>query len=232
MIPTAGELMFPWKLGRIWSDGQDYPSKFANDTERPRHPLSFGRHHVTVHEFSVFNGSPVPDGEENLPVAGVSWEDAVDYCNWISDRTVHYYLLPLEAEWEYACAAGSRNPFPCGDTITPSDANYYYDEQGNRVEPGCRTAVGSYHANAFGLYDMAGNVCEWVSDSWHPTLERAPVEGESWESGRQSALRVLREGAWDYLPRLLRNSWRDLLGQTIRRDNVGFHVSCAVLGKR
>jgi len=132
------------------------------------------------------------------------------------------------------CLCGRKQdpPFPCGDTITPSDANYYYDEQGNRVEPGCRTAVGSYPANAFGLYDMAGNVCEWVSDSWHPMLERAPVEGESWESGRQSALRVLREGACDYLPRLLRNSWRDLLGQTIRRDNVGFHFSYAVRGKR
>jgi formylglycine-generating enzyme required for sulfatase activity len=94
-----------------------------------------------------------------------------------------------------------------------------------KVGPGRRTPVGAYPPNAFGLHDMIGNVCEWTSDAWHPSFRGAPAEGQSWEAGAESIeLRVIRGGAWDYLPRLLRTAWRDFLHQQTRRDNVGFRV--------
>ncbi|HEX8310510.1 MAG TPA: SUMF1/EgtB/PvdO family nonheme iron enzyme [Chthoniobacteraceae bacterium] len=242
-----------WNPGRRWNDGHLRPAmidlplglftmgehpddKFASDLERPKHrveiahPIAFGCFPVTVAEYAAFNGESFAQEESTLPVASVSWEDAVAYCDWLSSLTGHAYRLPSEAEWEYACGAAQGKPFPNGEVLTPADANYLYDEHGRRVGPGCRTPVGAYPPNAFGLYDMAGNVCEWVSDLWHPTFSGAPAEGESWDAGSETGLRVLRGGAWDYLPRLLRSSWRDYLHQQTRRDNVGFRVACATAG--
>jgi formylglycine-generating enzyme required for sulfatase activity len=90
---------------------------------------------------------------------------------------------------------------------------------------GHSTPVGSYGLNAFGLGDMHGNVCEWVSDCWRPNYQGAPSDGSPWLEAAETKRRVIRGGAWDYLPRLLRNTWRDSLLQTIRRDNVGFRVA-------
>ncbi len=239
-----------WQPGRLWSDGAPFPAmvdlplgiyamgehdddKFATDTERPAHqvdigyPLAFGRYAVTVAEYAAFTGEAHAAECARLPAAGVSWDDASAYCAWLAAATGRAYRLPSESEWEYAAAAGRRTPFPNGHTLTPADANFYYDEQGNRIGLGRLTPVGAYPANAFGLDDMIGNVCEWVADGWHPTLEGAPSEGESWAAPND--LRVLRGGAWDYLPRLLRISWRDFLPRATRRDNVGFRVACALL---
>lgn len=239
-----------WQPGRRWSDGPNFPAmidlplgiydmgehaddKFATDTERPAHqvdiayPLAFGRYTVTVAEYAVFSGEPFAPENARLPAAGVSWDDAVAYCAWLGEATRRAYRLPSESEWEYAAAAGRRDPFPKGESITPADANFYYDEHGERIGLGRLTPVGSYDANAFGLHDTIGNVCEWVEDAWHHTLRGAPTEGESWPA--PTDLRVLRGGAWDYLPRLLRISWRDYLPRATRRDNVGFRVACSLL---
>lgn len=252
MPADAAELRTLLTPGRTWSDGDLRPAmidlplglfamgehaddKFASDLERPKHrveiarPIALARYPITVAEYAAFTGEAFLQNETLLPVAGVSWNDAGAYCEWLALVTGHAYRLPTEAEWEYACTAGRECSFPCGLALTPADANYLYDEHGHRVGPGRRTPVGSYPANAFGLYDMAGNVCEWVSDAWHPTFTGAPVEGESWESETTSTLRVIRGGAWDYLPRLLRCAWRDFLPRATRRDNVGFRVACAIL---
>ncbi|MHA3770844.1 formylglycine-generating enzyme family protein [Verrucomicrobiota bacterium sgz303538] len=251
MITDTADLRNLWKPGRVWCDGDNLPSmidlplgvfvmgehaddKFATDIERPNHrveiahPLASGRFPVTVAQYAAYAGTEFFAEEAALPIVGVSWEDAVAYCNWLSRTTGHHYRLPSESEWEYACSSGANSAFPNGNILSPADANYYYDEHGNKVGPGHRTPVGAYPANAFGLYDMAGNVCEWVSDVWHPTFSGAPSEGESWQTDTANHLRVIRGGAWDYLPRLLRNSWRDFLHQQTRRDNVGFRVACAI----
>jgi formylglycine-generating enzyme required for sulfatase activity len=132
--------------------------------------------------------------------------------------------LPAEAEWEYACRAGSQALFAVGDDISPAQANFLYNENGVRIGPGGRTRVGNYPPNAFGLYDFHGNVGEWVADTWHPNYLAAPDDGGAWvETGDNR--RVVRGGSWDYLPRLLRRAWRDWRPADQRADNIGFCVA-------
>ncbi|MGC3992166.1 MAG: formylglycine-generating enzyme family protein [Chthoniobacteraceae bacterium] len=211
--------------------GEQPHDKFATNTERPSHPVeirhafALGGFPVTVAEFARFDGRAYADAEANLPVAGVSWIEAQAYCEWAGAECGWHLRLPSEAEWEYACRAGTEEPFPSGWVLTSTDANFWYNESGGKVGPGRRTPVGAYPANRFGLYDMNGNVCEWVQDEWHNSLENAPIDGRAWQTSTEPAARVLRGGAWDYLPRLLRNCWRDFLEPVVRRDNVGFRVA-------
>ncbi len=241
----------PPPRGRAWRDGDRCPEmidlplgsfemgerqddKFATAVERPRHwveiahAVALACFPVTVEEFAEFSGERVAQAAARLPVASVSWEGAAAYCQWLSHVTGHPYRLPSEAEWEYACCAGQTTAFPNGDTLSIADANFCYDEHGQKIGPGRRTPAGAYPPNAFGLHDMIGNVCEWVAEAWHPGYLAAPVDGSAWNSGAEIGLRVLRGGAWDYLPRLLRSTWRDCLHPQTRRDNVGFRVACAM----
>ena len=217
--------------------GENTGDKFANDTERPSHKIYFsggfalGRFPVTVAEYRRFRFNHAKNDIDGLPVIHVSWQDAVDYCDWLSEQTGREYRLPSEAEWECACRAGSRTPFAFGNEITPSLANYYYDEQGQRVGLGQRTLVGIYPANALGFYDLHGNVCEWVADVWHPDYHRAPSDGQPWINAGDKQRRVIRGGAWDYLPRLLRSAWRDWRPMDFRADNIGFRVGTSDLRK-
>ena len=209
--------------------GENAGDKFANDTERPAHRVSIppgvaiGCFPVTVDEFRRFCPGHAPDDEDELPAVRVSWHDARAYCDWLSGQTGRAYRMPGEAEWEYACRAGSRTPFGVGDEITTAQANFLYDESGARIGIGGRVPVGSYAPNRLGLYDFHGNVGEWVADTWHPNYLGAPADGRPWiETGDHR--RVVRGGAWDYLPRLLRSAWRDWRPAEQRADNIGFRV--------
>lgn len=216
--------------GEFWMGESDY-DKFANNTERPSHRVtieagvSMGSHPVTVGEYRDYDPKHAVDEWPALPVVSVTWHDAVAYCAWLSDETGITFRLPSEAEWEFACRAGSRTPFSFGNDITIADANFFYSESGERVGPGQRTAVGSYAANPLGLHDMHGQVCEWVADYWHANYNNAPDDGSAWMADGDPNLRVIRGGAWDYLPRLLRSSWRDGLSAFTSRDNVGFRIA-------
>ena len=159
------------------------------------------------------------------PVVNVSWADAQAFCAWLSRETGDAFRLPTEAEWEYACRAGARAAFAVGDELTTADANFLYAEDGRQIGLGRRTPVGRYAPNAFGVHDLHGNVCEWVEDAWHPDYTGAPVDGSAWTTESDPARRVIRGGAWDYLPRLLRCAWRDSLPRTHRRDNLGFRIA-------
>jgi formylglycine-generating enzyme required for sulfatase activity len=209
-----------------FSMGENDGDKFANDTERPRHGVSLGRGFeiatfpVTIAEFRAFRPAHTDPGAADWPVAFVSWRDAIDYCEWRGDGS----RLPTEAEWEYAARAGTATPFPSGDTLPPDAANYLHAEDGRKVGVGHRTPAGAFPANAFDLESMHGNVCEWCADLWHPSYAGAPANGSAWLSGGREGWRVIRGGAWDYLPRLLRSSWRDALPETARRDNLGFRI--------
>ena len=223
----------PWMItlaAEEFSMGESCGDKFANNTERPRHcvaiaAFALGRFPVTVAEYRAFRVHHEPNDEPEWPVVNVSWEDARGYCDWLSEANGRRYRLPSEAEWEFACRAGSAEPFAFGSEITPSAANFLYNESGERVGRGRRSKCGEFPANAFGLHDLHGNVCEWVEDAWHSHYVGAPGDGSAWIEGGAPALRVIRGGAWDYLPRLLRSSWRDGLNATHRRDNVGFRVA-------
>jgi formylglycine-generating enzyme required for sulfatase activity len=213
--------------------GENEGDKFANDTERPAHrvkiasPFALGKFPVTVGEFREFRSEHLIEDAEELPVVRVSWEDATAYCEWLSETSGRAYQLPSEAEWEFACRAGSRGPFAGGDELSTDEANFLYDENGTRVGMGRRTTVGDFPANNFGLYDMHGNVCEWVADSWRADYFGAPADGSA-RTGEDSR-RVIRGGAWDYLPRLLRSSWRDWRLANGRADNIGFRVATSNL---
>jgi formylglycine-generating enzyme required for sulfatase activity len=210
--------------------GENTGDKFANDTERPAHRVkiskdfALGCFPVTVGEFRRFRPGHAPGEAAGLPVVRVGWQDSIDYCEWLTCRSGRAYRLASEAEWEFCCRAGARSPFGCGDEISPLLANYLYDESGGRIGRGGRTRAGSYSPNAFGLYDLHGNVCEWVEDNWHQDYHGAPEDGAAWTENGDTR-RVIRGGAWDYLPRLLRSAWRDWRTADCRADNVGFRVA-------
>jgi formylglycine-generating enzyme required for sulfatase activity len=214
--------------------GDSDTDKFANDTERPRHrvgimhPFQLGIFTVTVGEYRRFDRDFSPVDPPDVPAVSIDWREATSYCGWLANETGEPWRLPSEAEWEYACRAGSQTPFSCGIDIDTSVANFLYDEHGERIGPGHRLPAGSHPPNAFGLEAMHGNVCEWCADSWHADYHGAPADGSAWLGNGRAGWRVIRGGAWDYLPRLLRSSWRDALPETTRRDNVGFRIACDI----
>lgn len=205
------------------------PDRFASATECPLYevtlpaPVAMACDPVSEREYAPFDPTHVVEPRD-LPVVGVSWNDANAYCAWLGEQTGHAWRLPSEAEWEIACRAGSETPFSTGDFLAPEAANYRYGENGERVGPGRRTARDTYPANAWGLRDMHGNVAEWCADAWHPSHEGAAGDGSP-RGGAPESPRVIRGGAWDLLPRLLRSSSRDALPLETRRDNLGFRLA-------
>jgi formylglycine-generating enzyme required for sulfatase activity len=124
---------------------------------------------------------------DNRPVERVSWLDAIEFCNRLSQRTGKNYTLPSEAQWEYACRAGTTTPFYFGPTISTDvanyDGNYVYGQGGRGAYREQTTDVASFPANPWGLYDMHGNVWEWCLDKWHNSYEGAPTDGSAWMEG-------------------------------------------------
>jgi formylglycine-generating enzyme required for sulfatase activity len=156
----------------------------------------------------------------------------VEFCARLSNYTKRPYRLPSEAEWEYACRAGTTTPFHFGKTITTDlanyDGNYIYGDGVKGVYREETTEVGSFKiANEFGLYDMHGNVWEWCQDDWHNSYEGAPTDSSAWISDEYSnEKKVLRGGSWFYSPALCRSACRyyDVAG--FGRSNYGFRVVC------
>ncbi len=211
--------------------GETPNDKFATDTERPRHRVTFlrrfalGVHPVTVEEYRCFAPEHQPAAAPRWPVTNVSWDDATGYCEWLGQQTGEAFRLPSEAEWECACRAGTDTCFCTGDDLSLEQANFLYAEDGQRVGRGALQPVGTYPANQYGLHDLHGNVAEFCVDVWNPNHRDAPSDGSARTAGPDPSRRVIRGGAWDYLPRLLRSAWRDGVSRTQRRDNLGFRVA-------
>ncbi len=174
-----------------------------------------------------------PDSDRR-PVEQVDWYDAIEFCARLSKLTGREYRLPSEAEWEYACRAGTTTPFYFGETITGELANYNasktYAEEAKgeyRKVNEETTPVGQFPPNAFGLYDMHGNIWEWCADTWHDNYDGAPTDGSVWiENGNHSPL---RGGSWDLSPSYCRSASRIYYSFGRDRDHGssnGFRVVC------
>ncbi len=171
---------------------------------------------------SSFKGS-------GLPVETITWEEAVEFCERLSIATGRQFRLPTEAEWEYACRAGTNTPFNFGDSIRSEWANFQGKFPFNNSPKGefreTTVAVGTLGGpNAFGLYDMHGNVWEWCSDIWNESYEGAPTDGKSWDTGKIPYLRMIRGGAWDSLGGECRSNSRNRMTSTIRLNNIGLRI--------
>jgi formylglycine-generating enzyme required for sulfatase activity/tRNA A-37 threonylcarbamoyl transferase component Bud32 len=196
--------------------------------ERPQHevtikPFFIGKFPVTQAQWKAvaalpkvkqsLNPNPSKFKGANRPVENVSWHEAVEFCARLIEITGRQYRLPSEAEWEYACRAGTTTPFHFGQTITTELANCsgsetqaWEQKEKYRKET---TPVGSFQvANAFGLYDMHGLVWEWCADSWHKNYDDAPTDGSVWEIGGDNNRRVLRGGSWSFSSVLCRSASR------------------------
>ncbi len=173
---------------------------------------------------------------DQRPVESVSWEDAMEFCRRLSQRTGRRYTLPSEAQWEYACRAGTTTPFYCGSTISTKLANYDGNEvYGDGAQEDSRqqtTDVASFPANPWGLHDMHGNVWEWCADHWHGNYEGAPEDGNAWfdeeakDNENSMNARLLRGGSWYYSPRGCRSAYRFRNHPVYRNYSIGFRVCC------
>ena len=236
----------------------------STDSERPQHkvtiePFWLGQYQVTQAQWkfvaklpqvnkelnpdpSRFKGNGSTSLTNNRPVEQVSWYDAVEFCDRLSNHTKRQYRLPSEAEWEYACRAGTKTPFHFGETITTDlanyNGNYTYGQGPKGVYREETTEVGSFEvANNFGLYDMHGNVWQWCLDDWHDNYTDAPADGSAWFSSDdklsdKTGRAVLRGGSWRSSPRGCRSASRNPYDVGDERDvivnYIGFRVVCVV----
>ena len=170
--------------------------------------------------------------QEKSPAVCISWNDAVTYVEWLSRKADESYRLLSESEWEYAARADTSTNFHFGDMVSTNQANYdgaHDDELSkDRGSRGETTIVGSFPPNKFGLYDLHGNVFEWVEDCWHENYVGAPRDGRAWTRGGNCALRVLRGGSWFNHASLLRSAFRGGSKVTKRFAHYGLRVARAV----
>ena len=178
------------------------------------------------------NSDPASFKGPNRSVEQVNWHEAVEFCRRLSARTGRTYTLPSEAQWEYACRAGTTTPFAFGETITTGLANYdgkyTYGDGPKGEDRGQTTPVGSFPANAWGLQDMHGNVWEWCLDHWHDSHADAPTDGTPWldPQATEDVARLLRGGSWNSFPRICRSAFRNCGHPDDRNTSIGFRVCC------
>jgi formylglycine-generating enzyme required for sulfatase activity len=167
-------------------------------------------------------------GRGTHPVMNISWEDAEAYADWLSRKTGQHYRLLSEAEWEYAARAGTTTRFAHGDSISPSKANYDGSADGSGPSDENRQStvpVGSFAPNAFGLYDMQGNVSEWVADCWYDDYTaKHPTDGSAWLEGNCNG-RVVRGGSWEDSQSELRSAARTGGEKTDRFYTDGLRIA-------
>lgn len=168
---------------------------------------------------------------DHLPVERVAWEEARAFCQRLSQKAGRTYGLPSETQWEYACRAGTTSPFSFGETITIDVVNFN-GEHSFRAEPRGRyihvtNAGGTFPPNAFGVYDMHGNLWEWCADNWLDDYSSSPRDSSSYQN-KDSPYRVARGGSWHEPPGLCRSATRLRVLQSDAEESIGFRVACKV----
>ncbi|MDV3348738.1 formylglycine-generating enzyme family protein [Leptothoe sp. LEGE 181152] len=235
-------------------DGSSYirnnPSSYYLLSDNPMHMVTvpaflMGKYPVTQAQWNFVAGLPPisrlleSDPSEfkgaNRPVERVNWHEAVEFCERLSRYTQRDYRLPTEAEWEYACRAGTTTLFHFGETLATAVANYDcrsvygYDPTGAYLQE--TTPVDHFNlGNAFGLCDMHGNIWEWCQDNWHSNYKGAPTDGSAWMTKYGEAKRVCRGGSWLSKPRECRSTHRNYFSPGNHSHSVGFRVACSSFG--
>jgi formylglycine-generating enzyme required for sulfatase activity len=184
-------------------------------------PYRIGKYAVTQEQWEIVMGSKISTSTTgcNFPATNISWNDCQEFINKLNKSSMSQFRLPTEAEWEYACRGGTTSAYSFGDTISPSNANYYESNIGRPV------AVGNYLPNSFGLYDMHGNVWEWCED-WYGEYSTAVATNPTGPSFGQS--RILRGGAFSYVGLDARSSSRFYFNPTLRYGSAGFRLATDV----
>lgn len=215
--------------------GSPASEKGRSENESPQHQVnvpafSMGKFVVTQEHYQQIMGkNPSRFSGAKRPVETVSWHDAVEFCQKLSQKTGREYRLPSEAEWEYACRGGTTTPFHFGETITTDLANYngtyiYASEpKGKYLQQ--TTDVGSFPPNAFGLYDMHGNVWEWCQDDWHDNYANAPKDGSD-RTKQSDNIKLLRGGSWRRDPDDCRSAYRGYSDAVLVDSRNGIRVVC------
>lgn len=232
--------------------GSPQDEKDSYDDERPQHevnvpPFFMGKYPITQAQWRVVASrkdlkveidldlNPAyfkdrPDSDRR-PVEQVNWYDAVEFCARLSKLTGGEYRLPSEAEWEYACRAGTTTAFHFGETITGELANYdaidtYADEPDGEYRQQT-IPVGQFPPNAFGLYDMHGNVWEWCADTRHPNYDGAPTDGSAWIENKDDNCSPWRGGSWYSYSHRCRSAIRSINSRRVNSNYyLGFRVVC------
>ncbi|BBD63610.1 hypothetical protein NIES2109_64850 (plasmid) [Nostoc sp. HK-01] len=231
--------------GEFWMGSPEAEGKGSRySKERPQHlvtvkPFFISKYAITQTQWKQIASlpevsqklklRPSRQGGNNHPVTQVSWFDTVEFCDRLSQKTGHKYRLPSEAEWEYACRAGTTTPFHFGETINFNVANYDsrypYRSEPKGIYREKTTEVGFFQfANSFGLFDMHGLVWEWCLDNWHQNYEKASTNGDTWLDSNDNNTRVMRGGSWSSEAFLCRSSFRQFNYASETLNNVGFRI--------
>ena len=243
VIVPSGEFL----MGSSPSDIAALKKQYSSDwfgSEGPQRrvtvqaPFAVGRFPITFDEWDACvadggcNGYRPSDygwGRGKRPVIDVSWDDAKLYVTWLSAKTEKAYRLPSEAEREYSTRVGTMTPFWWGASISTNQANYdgnHIFGGGSKGEYRQKTVpVDNFDANAWGLYQVHGNVWEWVEDYWHENYQNAPSNASPWVQGGDASHCVLRGGSWFNLPRVLRAPSRISASRADRSNTFGFRVA-------
>jgi eukaryotic-like serine/threonine-protein kinase len=237
----AGKFM----MGQTAAEKQQLLKAYGEERYKQYFTDEFPQHEVQVPEFymgqnlvtqaqwqAIMGSNPSKfKGDAKLPVDSVSWLDAMDFCQKLSQKTGRTYRLPSEAEWEYACRAGTATPFAFGEAISPATVNYNGNyPYGNAAKGEYRektTLVGSFPANAFGLHDMHGNLWEWCLDEWVDNYNNAPVDGSprgDIKSRANDKQRLLRGGSWYINANFCRSAYRLPDAASYRDGIIGFRL--------
>lgn len=227
VIIPVGDFWMGSPMSELNRDHDEGPQRRVNFSQ----PFAAGLFPVTFMEYELFAEASkleMPSdegwGRGYRPVINVTWEDAKAYTEWLSVQTSRSYRLLSEAEWEYACRAGTTTRYSWGNDIGPYHANW----AGSGIN--MTSEVGSYEASPWGLYDMYGNVREWLEDVWHESYEGAPSDGSAWTWPSEVELRVIRGGAWDDGSRILRSACRShgRPHRGYRCNFIGFRIAMSL----
>ncbi|NEO02117.1 MAG: formylglycine-generating enzyme family protein, partial [Moorea sp. SIO3I7] len=224
--------------------GSQSSDNMSSDNERPQHQVSvkqfwMGQFPVTQQQWQAVLGDPKLKIEDdpknpshfkgdNLPVEKVSWHEAKEFCERLNQKFQgqlqgRKFRLPSEAEWEYACRAGTTTRYYYGDEDSILEQYAWYDgNSDSKTHP-----VGQKIPNNWKLYDMMGNVWEWCEDTWHGNYDDAPVDGSAWLFDDNNDYRLLRSGSMIGSPRYCRCAFRGNSSPSLRANDAGFRVVCS-----